>query len=138
MQKTICEERKKERKTQRQRVKALQSRSSSAVLKARALFEEQTLSAAPTVLSMWPSKIKLDEEKSKHAVLAQRNVLSPRIFPQMMILIKKCTVERNKYDLTAMRRVIDYQSLFRIAQSTSMFGLSGLLLAVSHLFGIPV
>jgi hypothetical protein len=53
---------------------------------------------------MWASKIKLDEEKSKHAVLAQRSGFGPEFFP-MMILIK-CTVERNKYDLTAMRRVI--------------------------------
>jgi hypothetical protein len=29
--------------------------------------------AAPLVFSMWPSKIKLNEEKSKHVVLDQQN-----------------------------------------------------------------
>jgi hypothetical protein len=56
-------------------VKALQSRGSTAESKASS--KSKTLRAAPTVLSMWPSKIKLDEEKSKHAVLAQRNGFGP-------------------------------------------------------------
>jgi hypothetical protein len=36
--------------------------------------------AAPLVHSMWPSKTKLDEEKSKHAGLAQQNGFGPAGF----------------------------------------------------------
>jgi hypothetical protein len=36
--------------------------------------------AAPLVHSMWPSKTKLDEEKSKHDSLAQQNGFGPAGF----------------------------------------------------------
>ncbi len=41
--------------------------------------------ASMVVLSMWPSKIKMDEEKSKHANLAQQNGLGPTFFHRRML-----------------------------------------------------
>jgi hypothetical protein len=46
------------------------------------------LRAAPAVLSMWPSKRKLVEEKSKHASLAQQNGFGPAFFHRMLRLVK--------------------------------------------------
>jgi hypothetical protein len=37
---------------------------------------------------MWPSKRKLDEEKSKHASLAQQNSFGPEFFQGMLRLVK--------------------------------------------------
>ncbi len=39
--------------------------------------------ASPALLSMWPCTMNLDEEKSKHARLAQQNGSGPRIFVQL-------------------------------------------------------
>jgi hypothetical protein len=39
-------------------------------------------SSSKLVLSMWPSKRKLDQEKSKHAGLAQQNGFGPAFFPE--------------------------------------------------------
>ncbi len=58
------------------------------------------------VLSMWPNRIELDEEKSKHAVLAQQNGFGPAFFHGMLIMVNG-TVQPNKYDLTAMKSVIN-------------------------------
>ncbi len=38
------------------------------------------LRASPPVLGMWPCKLKLDEEKSRHADLAQQNDFEPAFF----------------------------------------------------------
>jgi hypothetical protein len=40
------------------------------------------ITAAPPVLSVWPNKRKLDEEKSKHAGLVQQNGFGPAFFLQ--------------------------------------------------------
>ncbi len=58
------------------------------------------LRAAPSVLSMWPSKLTMDEEKSKNAVLVLGNWFWPSIFPQDAE-VDKGIAEPNKYDLTA-------------------------------------
>jgi hypothetical protein len=55
---------------------------------------------------MWPNRIELDEEKSKHAVLAQQNGFGPAFFHGMLIMVNG-TVQPNKYDLTAMKSVIN-------------------------------
>lgn len=43
----------------------------------------QSFRAAPVGLRIWPSKIKMNEEKSKHAVLAQENDFGPTFFHRM-------------------------------------------------------
>jgi hypothetical protein len=48
--------------------------------------------AAPPVHSMWPSKTKLDEEKSKHAGLAQHNGFG---WPCRILSTVKGTAEPN-------------------------------------------
>jgi hypothetical protein len=45
------------------------------------------LRAAQPVLSMWPCKIKLDEEKAKHAGLAQQNGFGPAFLHRMLRLV---------------------------------------------------
>ncbi len=52
------------------------------------------------MLSMWPSKLTMDEEKSKNAVLVLGNWFWPSIFPQDAE-VDKGIAEPNKYDLTA-------------------------------------
>jgi hypothetical protein len=42
----------------------------------------ELITAAPPVLSMWPNKRKVDEEKSKHAGLVQQNGFGPAFFLQ--------------------------------------------------------
>jgi hypothetical protein len=41
---------------------------------------------------MWPIKRKLDEEKSKHAGLAQQNSFSPAFFHRRMLRLRKGVV----------------------------------------------
>ncbi len=45
-------------------------------------YQECGSKATPPVLSMRPSKLKLNEEKSKHARLSQQNGFGPSIFLQ--------------------------------------------------------
>ncbi len=52
------------------------------------------------MLSMSPSTLTMDEEKSKNAVLVLGNWFWPSIFPQDAE-VDKGTAEPNKYDLTA-------------------------------------
>ncbi len=63
------------------------------------------LRASPVILSMWPWILKLGEEKSKHAGLAQQNGFSPAFLHSLLRLVKgSCAPARaecNKYDLTA-------------------------------------
>jgi hypothetical protein len=47
--------------------------------------------ATPLVLSMWPCKLKLDEEKSKHASLAYQNGFGPTFLPNFLRLVKVTT-----------------------------------------------
>jgi hypothetical protein len=58
--------RKKERHRAVESEGLAESRSSRVLAESKTSSKSKTLRAAPTVLSMWPSKIKLDEEKSKH------------------------------------------------------------------------
>jgi hypothetical protein len=65
------------------------------------------LRATAPMLSMWPCKLKLDEEKSNHAGLAQQNAFGPAFLHSLTRLIK-CTAkllaptrkECNEYDMT--------------------------------------
>jgi hypothetical protein len=51
---------------------------------------------------MGPSNLKLDDEKLKHAVLAQQKGFWPRIFPYYFSeLLVKGRVEPHKCDVTA-------------------------------------
>jgi hypothetical protein len=56
--------------------------------------------ATPLVLSMWPCKLTLNEEKWKHANLAQQNSSGPAVLHSLLRLVKG-TVEPN----TCQRRV---------------------------------
>jgi hypothetical protein len=47
------------------------------------IWRVNTVEQLPPVLSMWPRKIKMDEEKSKHAVLAQRSSFGRAFFPSI-------------------------------------------------------
>ncbi len=49
----------------------------------------------------------MDEEKSKHANLAQQNGLGPTFFHRMLKLLVKGIVKHNEYDLTAKKSVIN-------------------------------
>ncbi len=40
------------------------------------------------MLSMWPYKLKLDDEKSKHAGLAQQNGFGPAFLHSLLGLVK--------------------------------------------------
>jgi hypothetical protein len=55
------------------------------------LFQQQHVRVAPLVLSMWPCKRKLNEEKSKHAGLAQHNGFGPAFLHRMLRLVKGTT-----------------------------------------------
>jgi hypothetical protein len=57
-------------------------------------------------LSMWLSKIKVDEEKLKHTIFAQQNGFGPTFFEKMLSVVKG-TVQPNKFDLTAMKNAIN-------------------------------
>jgi hypothetical protein len=37
---------------------------------------------------MWPNKLKMDEEKSKHVILAQENSFGPPFFHKILRLVK--------------------------------------------------
>jgi len=52
---------------------------------------------------MWPNKIKMYEEKSKHVVLAQGNGFGP--FCHRMLRLVKGTTKLNIYDMTTMKNV---------------------------------
>jgi hypothetical protein len=43
----------------------------------------ELITAASPVLSIWPNKRELDEEKSKHAGLVQQNGFGPAFFHRM-------------------------------------------------------
>jgi hypothetical protein len=45
--------------------------------------------APPALLNMWPGKRKLNEEKSKHAGLAQQIGFSPAFFHRMLLRLRK-------------------------------------------------
>jgi hypothetical protein len=93
-----------------------------------------------------PCKVKLDEEKSKHAGLALQNGLGPAFSYSLLRLVCKNTQssltpareECNKYDLTSQLPARDW--------ATIMIGPGGLLLVVfqffppfpPHLFAVPV
>jgi len=65
------------------------------------LYRRTVFNRATTlVLSMWPCKLTLDEEKSKHASLAQQNSSGPAVLHSLLRLVKG-TVEPN----TCQRRV---------------------------------
>jgi hypothetical protein len=51
--------------------------------------------AAPRVPAMWPSKRKLDEEKPKHADLAQQNRFGPAFFHRMLRMLVKALQSPN-------------------------------------------
>jgi hypothetical protein len=55
---------------------------------------------------MWPSKIKTDLEKSKHAILTQENGFGPAFFHRKLRLVSG-TTEPNIYSLIAMNSVIN-------------------------------
>jgi hypothetical protein len=72
------------------------------------------LRATPLVLRMWFCKSKLDEEKSKHAGLAEKNDFGPTFLHSLLSLMhskappakEECAPpsqeeECNKYDMTA-------------------------------------
>ncbi len=52
------------------------------------LEEDWDVRATPPVLSMWPCKSKLDEEKSKHVDLAQQNGFGPAFLYSLLRLVK--------------------------------------------------
>ncbi len=47
--------------------------------------------ASPALLSMWPCTMNLDEEKSKHARLAQQNGSGPASLYSLLRLVKGTT-----------------------------------------------
>ncbi len=78
----------------------------------------------------------MDEEKSKHASLAQQNGFGPTFLHTLLRLIKgtqksltPTPEECNKYDLTTVP--VFYFSIILI-------GPGALLLVVSHLFAVPL
>jgi hypothetical protein len=80
-------------------------------------------------------QIKLYEEKSKHASLAQQNGLGPAFLHSLLRLVK-CRAKPN----TCQRRVIN---MIRLLLPVSdwpiiMIGPGGLLLVVFHLFAVRV
>jgi hypothetical protein len=56
---------------------------------------KKCLRAPLVVLNMWPYKLKLDEEKSKHVGLAQQNEVDPTFLHTLLRLVegasKPCT-----------------------------------------------
>jgi len=94
------------------------------------------LRATAPMLSMWPCKLKLDEEKSNHAGLAQQNAFGPAFLHSLTRLIK-CTAK-----LLAPTRK-EWMNMIWLLLPVSdwpiiMIGLDVLLLVVSHLFAVPV
>jgi hypothetical protein len=72
------------------------------------------------VLGIWPSKRKLNEEKSKHGSSAQQNGFGATFSHRMLLRLVKGTAEP----------AVDWLD--------SLIGPGGLLLVVSDLFTIPV
>jgi len=58
----------------------------------------------PLMLGMWPNKLKMDEEKSKHVILAQENSFGLAFFHKILRLVKG-TTKLDQYDLSAMQSV---------------------------------
>jgi hypothetical protein len=48
----------------------------------------KVLGASPSVLSMWPYKLKLDEKKSKHTGLAQQNGFGTTFLQSLLRVVK--------------------------------------------------
>jgi hypothetical protein len=111
------------------------------------------VSAPPAVLNMmWPpAKIKLDEEKWKHVVLAQQNGLDPAFFRHeaeyVSLVVVSCWLkewylpsrEPNKYMGVINRMRLLLLLLLPVSSNwrTIMIGPGGLLLVVSHLICSP-
>jgi len=93
------------------------------------------LRATPLVLSMWPCKLTLDEEKSTHVGLARQNGFGPA-FLHSLLRLAKGTAKPN----TCQTRVINKIWLLLPVSDWPiiLIGQSGLLLVVSHLFAVPV
>jgi hypothetical protein len=82
LQKTISEERKKERHRAVETEGLAESRSSIVLAESKTSSKSKTLRPAPTVLSMWPQQNKNWMKESQNiAVLAQRNGLLAPNFP---------------------------------------------------------
>ncbi len=80
------------------------------------------MTATPPVLNMWTCKLKVDEEKSKHASLAK---------PKMVLAQHFCIVCWGWYEAQqSLTSVVDWLD--------SVIGSGGLLLVVSHLFAVAV
>ncbi len=89
------------------------------------------ITTAPAVLSMWSCKLKLDDEKSKHAYLAQQNGFGPA-FQHNLLRVVTCTAKQNIWQRRVMNMIWPLIPVF--AWSLIMIGPSGLLVVISHLF----
>ncbi len=89
--------------------------------------------ATPLVLSMWPCKLKLDREKSKHAGFALQNGFSPAFLHSLRLvkdIVKPNTCQSVINMIWLLLPISDWPII------TIAWG--GLLLVVSHLFAVPV
>ncbi len=85
---------------------------------------------------MWPCKLKLDQEKWKHAILVQQNGFGPAFLHWLLRLVKG-TVKRNT---CPEKSVINMIWLLLPVSDWPIITIApdGLLLVVSHLFAAPV
>jgi hypothetical protein len=73
----------------------------------------------------------LDDEKSKHAYLAQQNGFGPA-FQHNLLRVVTCTAKQNIWQRRVMNMIWPLIPVF--AWSLIMIGPSGLLVVISHLF----